>query len=274
VDDAAHNLRFVELGRGIHNVFYAADLLRRGNEWADRAMALVGAAPPKADDALVRGGYCAALCHEPAGMKLRETVTFQQRALPHARHVAELGATCTTCHSAESHKALSATPATCAGCHHGPKNDRCEGCHAAQSAFYRGRAAATVGAIAPNVMADAVGCTGCHDRSLKPGRAGLAAACAACHEPQYAAILPEWTGGFAGDVRRTTDAVRRAETAVARAPAAARRTAGPLLREARDALAAVRRGGPAHNPLAADALLEAARRKAQEAVAATRPPAR
>src|SRR6185503_21359928 len=98
--DADHNARLVGAANGAHNVFYAARLLEVAGRWADDAARAAGGAPVKVDDKLAGGGYCAALCHETAGMKkLKETVTFRRTALPHARHVAELGATCTTCHS-------------------------------------------------------------------------------------------------------------------------------------------------------------------------------
>jgi hypothetical protein len=267
VDDAEYNTRFVALARGVHNVFYAADLLKLANGWVDEAMPLLGKTPAKTDDQLVRGGYCAVLCHQAAGVKQREVVTFSGRRLPHVRHVAEFGATCTSCHSAETHKAVTATAATCAGCHHSPHNERCESCHRAQSDFYRGRAQAAGVKAAPNVMADAVGCTGCHDWSRKPTREALGQACLGCHETPYLALLREWTTGYGADVKRAADAVRAAEAAVARA----RRAGGvateaeSLLREAREALALVRRSGVAHNPLAADALLTTARDRAEQA---------
>ncbi|OGL00595.1 MAG: hypothetical protein A3D33_03150 [Candidatus Rokubacteria bacterium RIFCSPHIGHO2_02_FULL_73_26] len=270
--DAEANARFVTFAKGVHNVFYAADLLKLANGWLDEAVALLGRTPATGDDELVRGGYCAVLCHKAAGVTQTETVRFRRLTVPHVRHVSEFGATCTSCHSAEMHKAVTATPATCAGCHHGPRNERCEGCHRAQSAFYRGTTPTTLARVAPNLMADAVACTGCHDWSKKPSRAALAEACRACHEPQYTLILPEWTGGLRAEVRRTAEAVGRAEAALARARRGGRKApeAEALLRRAREALALVRKGGAAHNPLAAAALLAAAREAAAQAAGRAR----
>jgi hypothetical protein len=267
VDDAEFNLQFVALGRGVHNVFYAADLLKLANGWLDEAVTLVGRTPPKTDDRLVRGGYCAVLCHEQAGVRQRETVTFGRQKLPHVRHVTEFGATCTSCHSPELHKAVTARPATCTGCHHAPQNERCESCHRAQSAFYRGQTRTALVKVAPNLMAEAVPCTGCHDWSKKPTPEALGEACLACHERRYLAILPEWTRGFAAEVRQAAAAVRDAEAAVGRARRGGRKTpeADALLREAREAVGLVRTAGAAHNPLAAGALLDLARDRAQQA---------
>jgi hypothetical protein len=267
VDDADFNIRYVTLAKGVHNVFYAADLLKLSNAWLDEATALLGKPPVKTDDQLVRGGYCARLCHEAARVKPRETVTFGKAKVPHARHVVEFGATCTSCHSAETHKAVTATAATCSSCHHNPQNERCESCHRAQSAFYRGQTKSPHAQIEPNVMAEAVACTGCHDFSAPHPRAAISQKCLACHEAPYAGLVTEWTAGFGADIRKTSEAIKSAEAAMAAARRAGRKTpeADAALREARVALTLVRSAGVAHNPLAAEALLAAARQKADEA---------
>lgn len=269
VDDAEANTRFVTFGKGVHNVFYAADLLKVSNGWLDESFALLGKAPVQTDDALVRGGYCGVLCHEQAGVKPRETVTFGKQKIPHGRHVTELGATCTACHSSETHKAVTATAATCASCHHGPQNDRCESCHRAQAAFYRGTARTDLARVEPNVMAEAVPCTGCHDFAAKHSRQAVGQKCLTCHEAPYLALMAEWTAGFDKDVSRATAALRRADSALANARRARRPVgeAETLVKSARDALALVRTAKVAHNPLAADALLEAARQRAEAAIA-------
>jgi len=272
VEDADFNVTFVTWAKGVHNVFYAADLLKLANGWLDEAVALTGRTPTRSDDQLVRGTYCAVLCHEDAGIRQTESVKFGSVTVPHVRHITEFGATCTSCHSAETHKAVTATRATCSACHHSPRNERCESCHRDQSAFYRGKTQTPLGQIRPNLMAETVGCTGCHDWSKKPSLAALGEACRACHEPQYDAILPEWTSGFRSEVRRTAAVVEKAEAAVARARRNGRQPtdAATALKRAQDALALVRRGGAAHNPLAADALLSAAQDAATQALSQAR----
>jgi hypothetical protein len=262
VDDAAFNVNYVVLARGVHNVFYAADLLKLANGWLDEAMAALGAPAVKSDDALVRGGYCAVLCHEQAGVKLPATVSFGGRTIPHARHVAEFGAVCTACHSADVHKAVTAKPATCAGCHHGPTNERCESCHKAQSAFYRGTVTTSLAKVGPNVMANAVGCTGCHQLANKHSRAAVGRTCVACHDAAYESFFTEWTTGTDGEIAAALAAVRRAET-LARAPGATPEVKA-LAKEARAAVSLVQRARPVHNPEAAAALLEGVRRKVED----------
>jgi hypothetical protein len=268
VNDAEYNVQFVTLGKGVHNVFYAADLLKLSNGWLDEAVALLDKTPARTDDALVRGGYCGVLCHEQAGVKLRDTVVFGKQKIPHGRHVTELGAVCTACHSAETHKAMTATPATCSACHHSPQNDRCERCHEAQTAFYRGAVKTEAVEVEPNRMADAVSCSGCHDFAHRHSRRAVGQKCLACHEPPYLALMTEWTVGFDKDMSRVAASLRRAEAALARARRAGRQAddTAALVRDARSAHDLVRRARGAHNPLLADALLESARRKAEQAV--------
>jgi hypothetical protein len=121
-------------------------------------------------------------------------VTFEKVKVPHARHVAEFGATCTSCHSAETHKAVTATAATCSACHHSPQNDRCESCHSAQSVLSRADQEPTR-EDEPNVIAEAVACTGCHDFAEVHPRRAIGQKCLRCHEPPYA--------GFATMLRRS-----------------------------------------------------------------------
>jgi hypothetical protein len=259
VDDADFNLRFVALAKGVHNVFYAADLLKLSNGWLDEALPLLGKPPLKSDDRLVRGGYCAVLCHEQAGVKLPATVTFGKQKIPHARHVAEFGAVCTACHSAEVHKTVTATAATCTACHHSPANERCEACHRAQSAFYRGEVKSDLGKLEPNVMVNAVTCTGCHDMAKKHSRQAVADKCVSCHDAAYTSFLAEWTAGVDGEIAKKSAALARAQAALARnrkGPATAEAEA--LVRQARNALTLVRKARAVHNPGGASALLDAA----------------
>jgi hypothetical protein len=79
--------------------------------------------------------------------------------------------------------------------------------------------------------------------------------------------MTEWTAGFDKDTSRASAALKRAEAALANARRAGQKVpdAEALVREARSALDLVRRARAAHNPLLADTLLDAARRKAESA---------
>jgi hypothetical protein len=116
-------------------------------------------------------------------------------------------------------------------------------------------------------MAEAVPCTGCHDFAHRHSRQAVGQKCLACHEPPYVALMSEWTVGFDQDLSRLSASLKRADAALARARKGGRQAdeAAALLREARSAQDLVRRARPAHNPLLGDALLQTARRKAEDA---------
>jgi hypothetical protein len=118
-------------------------------------------------------------------------------------------------------------------------------------------------------MAEIVPCVGCHDLARKHSRAAVGEKCRVCHEPPYLALLDEWTVGFDRDAGRAAAALQRAEAALASARKVGRPAAEgeALVKEARRALALVRGARGAHNPLAADTLLEGARQKAEAALA-------
>ena len=201
-------------------------------------------------------------------MKQPEIVPFGKLKIPHIRHVTEFGAVCTACHSAEVHKAVTATPATCAGCHHSPQNERCESCHRAQSAFYRGTVETTLVKVEPNVMTSAVGCTGCHDWSKKHSRQAVARQCVGCHDKAYTSFLDEWTKGLDKTAAESRRVVARAEAALARQRRAGRKDPDveALVAESRRALGLVEKARGVHNPAVAEALLQTAREKAEAAL--------
>ena len=244
VADAEFNIDFVTFAKGVHNVFYAADLLKLANTWLDDAFRLLGTRPVKTDDVLVRGRYCGVLCHQQAGVPLPVTVKFGEQEVPHGRHITEFGAVCTGCHSAEVHKAVTATPATCVSCHHSPQNERCESCHRRQAAFYRGEVKTDLVNIEPNVMASVVSCTGCHDLSTKHSRKAAGQQCLACHDEAYMAFVEAWTTGLDEQMVQATKAIKRAEAALRKSHRAGRKTPGAdrLMKDAQRALAMVKRG--------------------------------
>jgi hypothetical protein len=111
--------------------------------------------------------------------------------------------------------------------------------------------------------------TTCHDWSARHSRAAVGERCLGCHDASYTPLLTEWTAGFDADPRKTAEVIQKVDASVSYARPGGRGTpeAEALLREARDALALVRRARPAHNPLAADALLRAARERAEAVLA-------
>ena len=109
-------------------------------------------------------------------------------------------------------------------------------------------------------------CTGCHDLARKHSRQAVGEKCVGCHDAAYTSFLGDWTTGLDQSTARASDAVRRAQAALGgRKPRDA--TADTLLRDAREALTLVQKARGAHNPAAAEVLLELARQKAEQALA-------
>lgn len=273
VSDARFNVELVELGRGVHNVFFAADLLKVANGYLDEAMVAIGKPPVKsAEETLVLGGYCAVLCHKKAGVVQSETVKFGTETVPHVRHVTEFGVTCTVCHSAEKHQAVTATKSSCLACHHreGNKNERCLACHRLQQAFFTGTVEEEKESEeepVPSPHAELTDCVGCHDVKVKHSRSAVAKMCLECHDESYLSSLEEWTNGVERGLREVRGLIKKAEAGLRRA------RKDPKAPEVRDLLEAARadaelvaRARGAHNPELAMAILAKAKKTAGQAV--------
>jgi len=269
--EAEYNYQFVEHGKGVHNVFYAADLLQRVNAAANRIMTLSGKSPmtlPREN--LVRGGYCATLCHSQAGVVFKPEVQFEKRTrVPHQKHFNEYGAVCTDCHSQDRHKAVTITAEGCRGCHHSAANTRCTACHAAQAALFAGTVETALPVKkAPNVMAGQVDCVGCHDLTKKHSVAGQAEKCAECHDKGYKDLLAMWQGQVGAAQKAARAALERAESALAAGKKGRREVtaAGELLARARKDFDFVVKAKGLHNPDLAEAILTEVQKETERVV--------
>jgi nitrate/TMAO reductase-like tetraheme cytochrome c subunit len=268
--DARYNVELVEFGKGVHNVFFAADLLKVANGYLDQAMVAISKPPVKsAEETLVRGGYCAVLCHKKAGVVQSETVKFGTEVIPHERHVTDFGVTCTVCHSAEKHQAVTATRPSCLACHHseGNKNERCIACHKLQQEFFAGTLEVKEVETVPGNHAELTDCVGCHNVETKHSRQAVAKQCLECHDKTYLPSLQEWTSGVERGLKEIRGLIRKGEAGLRRARKE-RRT--PEARHLLDAAKAdselVARVGGVHNPELAKAILEKAKKAAEQAV--------
>jgi len=269
--EAEFNFEFVQHGKGVHNVFYAADLLQRVNAQANRVMTLSGKPPvvlPR--ETLVRGGYCATLCHSQAGVVFKSEVRFDKRiSVPHQKHFNQYGAVCTDCHSADKHKAVTITREGCQACHHSAANDKCTTCHAAQAALY----AATLETALPvkkdpNVMAGKVECVGCHDLTKKHSVAAQAEKCTECHDKGYRDMVAMWQDQVGTAAKAARAALEKGEAAVAAAKKVRQEVAAAsnLLAGARKDFDVVVRARGLHNPDLAEAILTESKKAAERAV--------
>lgn len=257
--DARYNMDFIAVGKGVHNVFYAADLLLVANRNLDQAIKLLGRNPPPLPkEDLIRGGYCATLCHERLKVKVPKEVNFEKVRLPHERHFDDFGAVCTDCHSPEVHKAVTATKESCQSCHHSAINGRCERCHSAQASLYKGtiKTAAAVDKV-PNLMAGKVECGGCHDFTTRHSLAAVSNQCVRCHEKAYSDILTGWQFSLKEAMEKARVSLDRAEAELARARAAKRdvKEASTLLEGIRRDYRLISEAKGLHNPELAEALL-------------------
>ena len=270
VGDANYNGVFVKLGKGVHNVFFAADLLKVANGYLDQAMVAIGKLPVKSpEETLIRGGYCAVLCHKQAGVEAPDEVKFGTETVPHVRHVTDFGVTCTACHSAEQHQAVTATKSSCLACHHsaGNDNERCLACHKLQNAFFTGTVEVEEVEPVPGSHAELTDCVGCHNVQAKHSRQAVAKQCLACHDDTYLPALEEWAKGVERGLREVRGLMRKGEARLRRArkdPKAAE--ARHLLEAARDDAEMVAKAGGVHNPELAKAILEKAKQAAEQAV--------
>jgi nitrate/TMAO reductase-like tetraheme cytochrome c subunit len=268
--DARYNVELVEFGKGVHNVFFAADLLKVANGYLDEAMVAISKPPVKsAEETLVRGGYCAVLCHKKAGVVQSETVKFGTEVIPHERHVTDFGVTCTVCHSAEKHQAVTATRPSCLACHHseGNKNERCIACHKLQQEFFAGTVEVEDVETVPGNHAELTDCVGCHNVETKHSRQAVTKQCLECHDETYLPSLQEWTSGVERGLKEIRGLIRKGEAGLRRARKE-RRTpeARHLLDAAKADAELVARVGGAHNPELAKAILEKAKKAAEQAV--------
>jgi hypothetical protein len=193
--NAQYNVRFVELGRGVHNVFYAAGLLHVANQNLDRVMELMDEEPlTLGTHSYLGGDYCARLCHTRTGVEMPDVVQAFGESLPHRRHFFEHDVSCTECHSSKNHTEIDLKAGDCASCHHGPASANCANCHKLQSTLYDGSFMSNVyGEKQPALMSDVIDCRGCHTE-ITAGKAAaiVSEACESCHEEGYAEMLKQW----------------------------------------------------------------------------------
>jgi hypothetical protein len=267
---AEFNYDFVENGKGVHNIFYAADLLQGVNSRSNQVLKLLGKSPITVPhENLIRGGYCATLCHSQAGVVFKPEVRFEKRTVvPHQNHFFQYGAVCTDCHSADKHKAVTITPQGCQACHHSATNDKCTTCHAGQAGLY----AATLETALPvkkdpNVMAGKVECVGCHDLTKKHSVAALAEKCTECHDKGYKDMVAMWRGQVGDAETAARAALGKAEAAMTEAKKARRdvAAAADLLVKARKDFDAVVKAKGLHNPDLAEAILTGSKQAAERA---------
>jgi len=268
-EDAKYNVDFVKIGKGVHNPFYASELIQVADRNMDRIFHLLGQSPPALpDQSPIRGGYCAKLCHDKAGVKLPKETSLGGTRLPHTRHAFDFGLGCTTCHSAEKHKDIKITRKDCLACHHSPENTQCSRCHQKTASLFQAQnLPVEVAGAEPSVKAGKIECVQCHDLSKKQTLENLSSACTRCHDQAYADLLKGLRGENLESLRKTKDLLTRVEQKSSAAQKAGRAAgeAVRLLQRGKRVYEFVSQAKGFHNHGLAGMLLEQAQKDALKA---------
>jgi nitrate/TMAO reductase-like tetraheme cytochrome c subunit len=275
-EDAKFNIDFVKNGKGVHNPFYASELIQVADRNLDRGFRLLEQAPPSLPtDSPIRGGYCAQLCHAKAGVKLPKETTWEGAKLPHTRHAFDYQLGCTTCHSAETHKEIKISKQNCMACHHSPENTQCARCHSKQSALYTAQnLPVKIRDAKANVKAGKVECVGCHDLSKKQNPENISLTCVQCHDRAYVDMLQGWREETLEALKKTRSALEKANKMRAGAKGEKKeiRETALSLERAQKAYDFVAQAKGVHNPDLSGAILEQAQRDIQKAMERYAPP--
>ncbi|HLE57287.1 MAG TPA: cytochrome c3 family protein [Rhodothermia bacterium] len=209
VQEARYAAHLLEVGKSVHNMQFADQLIGRSFQKLNAALDIAGANYQIAGTELSTAvpSECAN-CH--AGVEAINT-TFGDLTFSHQNHVVGRDIACKTCHSnASEHGELIVTKQQCNSCHHNPDRvedlDNCATCHETQAAFYAGT---YLGRSSPDVMFDEdVACGGCHG-SGKAIKRPAPSVCVDCHDEEYEEMPSEWKTDVAKlmtEVRAVLDA--------------------------------------------------------------------
>lgn len=276
-EDARYNADFVKIGKGVHNPFYAAELIQVADRDLNSLFRTIGKiAPSLPEKSPIRGGYCAQLCHDKAEVKLPTVTSFHGSNLPHARHAFEFGLGCTNCHSAEKHKKVSITKEGCMACHHSPKNTQCVRCHQKQSALFTAKnLPIKLPEAKPNVKAGQVECINCHDLSQKQTYKNISTTCVVCHDEAHVKILDKWKQEIMAKQKKTYDSLENTGRKLDDSRKMKRDVdeAAKLLNQARNTYEFVVSANGVHNPDLAMAILNQVQKDTQKVEALLAAPA-
>jgi len=196
--EAKYNIDLVEIGKSVHNVQFADELLRGAHEIITNALKLVDSKTvirPYQETSKLVPAECNT-CHFGVEVEARQIWGTE---FSHTKHVVDRQLNCETCHSNERrHGELTMTKSKCATCHHQEDTEDCSTCHALQFSVYSGTLdKVKYPTIEPDVMFQAeVGCIACHpakrdeiNKSVVPSTQS----CLDCHdEESYIKTYNTW----------------------------------------------------------------------------------
>lgn len=191
LNEAAHNIRIVEVGKSVHNIQFADKLLIGAYNLMKKSLSVIGSSrslPEFKSDAEIIPNECYS-CH--SGIQEISVKKFDMN-FSHNQHIIKEKISCNKCHSnSKKHGELVLDKVGCNNCHHvkGKNNDACESCHDFQTNVYKGR---FMGKNQPDIMKEGgVGCIDCHvvsDKVYKPDTK----VCLKCHDAAYEDLMIDW----------------------------------------------------------------------------------
>lgn len=192
INEARHNLNFVLMGKGHHNIEYALKLLNVANNKAEEAMSmLIPNYKPKEIPPTPYG--CTFLCH--TGIEEKKS-PFGKIAFPHKPHVIGKHLDCLACHAPREKEHGKTFIKDCKNCHHGKGVGKveCSDCHSMTARLIEGKGFGSV-QDTPSAMGESVGCGDCH-AEVSEGKPttteGSKNTCINCHEEKYGNLMLNW----------------------------------------------------------------------------------
>jgi hypothetical protein len=190
LNEARHNYSLVLLGKGVHNIEYAFRLLNTANHKTEQALAVIDKdyKPQEFQTQMT----CTTLCH--VGIEKR-TVPFNDVKFSHKTHSINKELKCLSCHTPRENHGKTLMK-NCAGCHHGKeiKKVNCEDCHVSVKRLIQGKGGIGV-KERPSIKLDAVECIDCHrgvPAKKKDNFDALEKRCVECHDQSYGKMAAEW----------------------------------------------------------------------------------
>jgi nitrate/TMAO reductase-like tetraheme cytochrome c subunit len=190
LNEARHNYSFVLLGKGVHNIEYAFQLLNAANNKTEQVLAMInkGYKPQEFKTRMT----CTTLCH--VGIEKR-AVSFNDIKFSHETHIAGNGQKCSDCHSSRENHGKTFMK-NCAECHHGKetKKVKCQDCHASIQKLIQGKGGIGV-PERPSSKLDVVECVDCHRSVLakkKDSFDAIKKRCIECHDQSYGEMVIRW----------------------------------------------------------------------------------
>lgn len=197
LDQALHNIRIVDIGKSVHNIQFADNLLIGSYGLMKEALNITGS-PVRLPDFKANTEFIPNECYNcHAGVQEISTKIFD-KTFSHKTHIVKQRIQCDKCHSNNTkHGQLILTQTSCNNCHHREKaNESCVKCHPIQVQTYNGT---LDGKNQPDIMKQGgVNCNDCHLSAsviIKPGNDN----CAKCHDKEYNEMMADWKS----DIKKT-----------------------------------------------------------------------